>query len=217
MPTYAANPRGISVRQFYCMPVAAACLASVLVMTGCVQSGSGWASAYRPDHADKLAVTMPQNAPSISQEFYRDPAGSGHQGIDIIARIGTPVIAAAAGTVVDSYFEPAYGNRVTIDHGAGSNGYRTITVYKHLHKRSVVSGQRVERGQQIATLGNTGALSGGIPHLHFEVHREIRPRVTRTVDPHTVWLNGTGQVTCFDPAATVEVQNFRSTYPVPCR
>lgn len=186
-------------------------------MTGCVQHELGQASAYRPNHGEKIAVVMPQGAPSISQEFYRDPAGSGHRGIDIVDSIGTPVIAAAPGQVTGSYFEPAYGNRVTIDHGENSDGFRTITVYKHLNSRAVSSGDRAERGQQIATLGNTGALAGGIPHLHFEVHREVRPDVTRAVDPHRVWMNGVGQVSCYDPAATVEPDSFRSTYPVPCR
>jgi hypothetical protein len=84
----------------------------------------------------------------------------------------------------NSYFEPAYGNRVTIDHGPNANGLRDITVYKHLNSRKVSKGDRVGRGQMIATLGNTGALAGGIPHLHFEVRREVRPQVFRAIDPH---------------------------------
>jgi len=205
------------MRQPFRLLVATAALMDFSILAGCVQHESGWASPYMPNHEAKLAVVMPQGAPSISQEFYRDPAGSGHLGIDIIDKIGTPVLAAAGGKVTDSYFEPAYGNRVVIDHGANADGFRTITVYKHLSKRMATPGERVERGQQIATLGNTGALSGGIPHLHFEVHREIRPHVTRAVDPHSVWAGGVGQVSCFDPATTVELDGFRSTYPVPCR
>lgn len=199
------------------MVAAIAGVAGLLVPAGCVQSDLGWASPYLPDHQTKLSVTMPQGAPSISQQFYRDPAGSGHLGIDIVDKIGTPVLAAAGGQVTDSYFEPAYGNRVTIDHGPNSQGFRTITVYKHLSKRVVSSGDRVERGQQIATLGNTGTLAGGIAHLHFEVHREVRPQVFRAVDPQKLWAGGIGQVSCFDPVTTIETDGFRSTYPVPCR
>jgi murein DD-endopeptidase MepM/ murein hydrolase activator NlpD len=205
------------MRQIIRMLAAIAALSGLLLSAGCVQHESGWASPYMPNHDAKLAVVMPRGAPSISQEFYRDPAGSGHLGIDIIDKIGTPVLAAAGGQVTDSFFEPAYGNRVTIDHGPNADGFRTITVYKHLNSRSVSSGDRVERGQQIATLGNTGALAGGIPHLHFEVHREVRPKVLRAVDPHKVWAGGVGQVSCFDPATMVEPDGFRTTYPVPCR
>ncbi|MEM5494644.1 M23 family metallopeptidase [Hoeflea sp. AS16] len=196
---------------------AIAAVSGLLLSAGCVQHESGWASSYLPKHEDKLVVAMPQGAPSISQQFYRDPAGSGHLGIDVINGIGTPVLAAAGGQVTDSYFEPAYGNRITIDHGLSSNGLRTTTVYKHLNSRAVSSGDRVERGQQIATLGNTGALAGGIPHLHFEVRREVRPKVFRAIDPHKVWAGGVGQVSCFDPATADEPDGFGTTYPVPCR
>lgn len=196
---------------------AVAALSGLLVSAGCVQHETGWATSYLPDHNAKIPVVMPERAPSISQQFYRDPDGSGHLGIDVIDRIGTPVLAAAGGQVTDSYFEPAYGNRVTIDHGPNSDGLRMITVYKHLNSRGVSSGDRVERGQQIATLGNTGALAGGLPHLHFEVRQEVRPQVFRAIDPHRVWAGGVGQVSCLDLAAPVEPHGFRTTYPVPCR
>ncbi|MCC0034961.1 MAG: M23 family metallopeptidase [Hoeflea sp.] len=197
--------------------VVVAAVSGLLVPAGCVQQDYGWATSYLPDHNAKIAVVMPQQAPSISQQFYRDPDGSGHLGIDIIDKIGTPVLAAAGGQVVDSYFEPAYGNRVTIDHGPNADGLRMMTVYKHLNSRGVSQGARVERGQQIATLGNTGALAGGLPHLHFEVRREVRPQVFRAIDPHRVWAGGVGQVTCFAPGMTIESAEFRSTYPVRCR
>lgn len=199
------------------MLLAIAAMSGLLVSAGCVQHESGWATAYLPDHNAKIPVIMPQTAPSISQQFYRDPEGSGHLGIDVIDRIGTPVLAAAGGQVIDSYFEPAYGNRVTIDHGPNADGLRMITVYKHLNSRGVSSGDRVERGQQIATLGNTGALAGGLPHLHFEVRREVRPQVFRAIDPHEAWVGGVGQVTCFAPGMSIEPGGFRTTYPVSCR
>jgi murein DD-endopeptidase MepM/ murein hydrolase activator NlpD len=199
------------------MLAATAALSSLLVVAGCVAQESGWATSYLPDHNAKIPVVMPRGAPSISQQFYRDPDGSGHLGIDVVDRIGTPVLAAAGGQVIDSYFEPAYGNRVTIDHGPNTNGLRDITVYKHLNSRKVSKGDGVGRGQMIATLGNTGALAGGIPHLHFEVRREVRPQVFRAIDPHEVWVGGVGKVSCFDPAARIEPDGFRTTYPVPCR
>ncbi|OGM09055.1 hypothetical protein A2W13_03875 [Candidatus Woesebacteria bacterium RBG_16_36_11] len=87
-----------------------------------------------------------------------------HKGMDI-ANHGTPdILAADAGTVVvagwpDNY---GYGNRVIIDHG---NGYRTL--YGHLSRIYVVSGQTVGRGAAIGKMGSTGRSTG--VHLHFEV------------------------------------------------
>ena len=205
------------MRKHFHMLAAIAGLSGLLVLAGCVADDYGWASPYLKAHQSKIPVVMPSGAPSISQEYFIDPAGARHPGIDIIDRIGAPVIAASGGQVTESYFEPMYGNRVVIDHGQTAGGLKTITVYKHLSKRLVTPGDRVERGQQIAKLGNTGTLAGGIPHLHFEVHREIRPNILRAVDPHRVWAGGVGQVSCFDPAMAVEADRFRATYPVPCR
>ena len=185
-----APVRGEGMRQTFHLFATLAALSVLLVSAGCVQSDLGWAPPYLPGHQDKLPVVMPKNAPSISQQYFRDPAGGGHWAIDILEKIGYPVIAAAPGQVVDSFFEPAYGNRITIDHGPDAGGRKIMTVYMHLASRAVSAGQRVERGQKIATLGNTGALAGGIPHLHFEVYREVRP---------------------------VEQEGFAATYPVPCR
>lgn len=196
---------------------AIACFAGLMVLAGCVPHDHGWASPYRHTHDAKIAVVIPAGAPSIAQEFFNNPTGPAHLGIDVIDKVGTPVIAAAAGQVEGSYYEPVYGNRVVIDHGPDARGHRTYTVYKHLKERQVEPGQHVERGQQIATLGVTGALGGGIPHLHFEVYREIGPTGRLAMDPQRFWAGGVGQVTCFDPATPVEAVGFRSTYPVPCR
>ena len=205
------------MRHSLSMLAAFASLSGLLALAGCVGGDLGMASSYRKAHESKISVTMPAGAPSISQQFFIDPAGAKHPGIDVINRIGTPVIAPADGVVTESFFEPMYGNRVVIDHGANGTGLRTYTVYKHLSARMVKPGDRVQRGQRIASLGNTGTLAGGIPHLHFEVQREVRPKVLRPVDPHRVWLGGVGKVTCFDPAGVVETDEFRTTYPVPCQ
>ena len=88
---------------------------------------------------------------------------SGHQGIDIANRTGTPIYAADAGYVVLSGRDTwGYGNQVLIDHG---NGY--LTRYAHLDTILVHAGQSVEKGQKIGTMGNTGRSTG--PHLHFEI------------------------------------------------
>ena len=87
-----------------------------------------------------------------------------HKGVDIANRSAPDILAADSGTVVvagwpDNY---GYGNRVIIDHG---NGYKTL--YGHLSKIYVVSGQTVSRGSAIGKMGSTGRSTGN--HLHFEV------------------------------------------------
>lgn len=93
------------------------------------------------------------------------PGGIGsnyHPGIDIANSIGTPVIATADGTVVESGWSSGYGQTVEIDHGNS-----ITTLYGHNSQIVVSSGQSVKKGQLIAYLGNTGYSTG--PHLHYEV------------------------------------------------
>jgi murein DD-endopeptidase MepM/ murein hydrolase activator NlpD len=85
-----------------------------------------------------------------------------HQGMDIVARVGVPVMASAPGLVVKSGFEALYGNMVVVDHGAG---YRSA--YAHLSSRSVEEGAVVNRGEELGKVGSTGRSTG--PHLHYEV------------------------------------------------
>jgi murein DD-endopeptidase MepM/ murein hydrolase activator NlpD len=93
-----------------------------------------------------------------------------HSGIDLAAREGTPVIAAGNGRVVFAGRFPLsrnvrwwrYGNVVVLVHGE-----RYMTVYAHLEEILVRRGQQVERGEQIATVGNTGWSTS--PHLHYEI------------------------------------------------
>lgn len=86
-----------------------------------------------------------------------------HHGLDIVARPGAGVRAAAAGRVVRSGYESLYGNVVVLDHG---NGYRTL--YAHLAERAAAAGDVVQKGDSIGTVGDTGRTTG--PHLHYEVH-----------------------------------------------
>jgi murein DD-endopeptidase MepM/ murein hydrolase activator NlpD len=86
-----------------------------------------------------------------------------HHGLDIIARMGVQVRAAAAGKVVRSGYESLFGNIVVLDHGYG---YRSL--YAHLGERMAAAGDLVQKGDPIGTVGDTGRTTG--PHLHFEVH-----------------------------------------------
>ena len=85
-----------------------------------------------------------------------------HGGIDIGSDSGTPVVAAASGEVVQAGYMGGYGYAVIIYHGGGFS-----TVYGHLSKFAVSTGQKVQRNQIIGYVGSTGFATG--PHLHFEV------------------------------------------------
>lgn len=85
-----------------------------------------------------------------------------HEGIDIIADVGSPVYATGNGKVSFVGHRGGYGLTVELDHGYG---YRTI--YAHLSKVIVKEGQKVTRGTQIAKTGDSGLSTG--PHLHYEV------------------------------------------------
>jgi murein DD-endopeptidase MepM/ murein hydrolase activator NlpD len=95
-----------------------------------------------------------------------------HKGIDIAARVGEPIMAAARGRVIYAGNRSnGYGNMVEIDHG-----YGYITRYAHASRLHVRRGQTVDRGTRIADVGATGLTSG--PHLHYEVEQN-----GRQVDP----------------------------------
>ncbi|WP_421663967.1 murein hydrolase activator EnvC family protein [Lysinibacillus telephonicus] len=89
-----------------------------------------------------------------------------HYGIDLANSIGTPIVAAAGGSVVYAGPLSTYGNVVIITHSMGGEIY--TTVYAHLSSYNVGVGDVVDKGQQIAQMGNTGRSTGS--HLHFEVH-----------------------------------------------
>jgi murein DD-endopeptidase MepM/ murein hydrolase activator NlpD len=88
--------------------------------------------------------------------------GRMHEGIDLAVSNGTPVVAAAAGTVIVAGWMGGYGNLVVVDHGGGIS-----TAYGHNTSVTVGVGQQVAQGQLIAYSGNTGHSTG--PHVHFEV------------------------------------------------
>jgi murein DD-endopeptidase MepM/ murein hydrolase activator NlpD len=88
--------------------------------------------------------------------------GRAHEGIDIAVGNGTPVVAAASGTVIVAGWLGGYGNLVVIDHGNG-----IATAYGHNTSVTVAIGLTVAQGQLIAYSGNTGNSTG--PHVHFEV------------------------------------------------
>lgn len=94
-----------------------------------------------------------------------------HEGIDVSAPMGAPIVAPASGIVRSVGFEAGFGNTFEIDHGNG-----IVTRFAHCSRIIVRNGQVVSRAQLIATVGNTGLTIG--PHLHYEVHVNGKP-----VDP----------------------------------
>ncbi len=96
-----------------------------------------------------------------------------HSGLDIANDRGTPIRAPSSGRVVTAEYHAGYGRMIVIDHGFGVN-----TLYGHCQTLRVAVGDYVQRGDVIATMGNTGQSTG--PHLHFEVHQDGHP-----VDPLT--------------------------------
>jgi len=94
-----------------------------------------------------------------------------HPGIDIAAPTGTPIVAAADGTVINVFHNGGYGLMVVVNHGRG-----LVTRYAHCSRAAVHIGQSVKRGEKIAEVGSTGIATA--PHLHYEVLEN-----GRAVDP----------------------------------
>jgi murein DD-endopeptidase MepM/ murein hydrolase activator NlpD len=120
--------------------------------TGAGSSGSGAPSA--------AGLIWPVDGAVVSGFGMR--WGRMHEGIDIAASFGTPVRAAAAGTVIHAGWLGGYGNLVVLDHGNG-----LATAYAHASSILVGVGQQVSQGETVSLVGSTGHSTG--PHLHFEV------------------------------------------------
>ncbi|NYT39923.1 M23 family metallopeptidase [Sphingomonas sp. R-74633] len=88
-----------------------------------------------------------------------------HHAIDIMAARGTPVLAAASGTVEKVFESVNGGHTIYVRTRDGT----TVHYYAHLDSYLVAEKQAVRQGERIATVGNTGSAAGGAPHLHFEI------------------------------------------------
>jgi murein DD-endopeptidase MepM/ murein hydrolase activator NlpD len=134
-----------------------------------------------------------------------------HAGVDLAAPVGTPVLAAADGTVsllID--YELGCGNGVVLAHPA----FRRWTVYCHLTRAVVTTGQVVSRGQAIGFSGTSGN-SANVPHVHLELctvacasHRDGDLRGTQDPIPLVVG--------CFEAARAYPTDRLALTWPLGC-
>ncbi|AJD93558.1 DNA-dirted RNA polymerase (plasmid) [Jeotgalibacillus malaysiensis] len=112
-----------------------------------------------------------------------DPFGGStsdyHTGIDIAAPIGTPILAAADGVVIDVGYRGGYGNLIHVKHTI--NGKTMSTVYAHLQSMNVNDGDEVKQGQIIGGMGSTGNSTGS--HLHFEIQDGVGRYKDNPLDP----------------------------------
>lgn len=131
-------------------------------------SASSGSSASGSASADSMPIPLINPVPGsiLTQGLHAINA------VDLGAPTGTPVVAAAKGTVIVAKNNDAYnggfGNFVVISHGDGVQ-----TLYAHMSKVSVNVGDSVDQGEQLGTVGSTGKSTG--PHTHFEVHGEAQP------------------------------------------
>ena len=136
---------------------------------------AGVLKTFTDEPPASLAMVQPtpgtRSASFGLRRYFNKQARNPHNGMDIAAAEGTPVIAAAAGRVIDAgdYFFP--GRTLVLDHGSG-----LLSLYAHLSAIDARAGQNVAAGSPIAKVGATGRVTG--PHLHFSVYLN-----TTAVDP----------------------------------
>ena len=129
------------------------------------------------ENKEDLLVSIPAIQPVKNQDLTRMASGFGvrrdpftkawkrHKGMDFTAPRGTPVYATGPGVIIRADARSSgYGNHVRIDHGFGY-----ISLYAHLSKFNVRRKQKVQRGDIIGFVGNTGRSQA--PHLHYEIHK----------------------------------------------
>jgi murein DD-endopeptidase MepM/ murein hydrolase activator NlpD len=145
----------------------------LFVAGGCAQNSSTYTSSYHytssATYRSSLPFTSYSSAPlswplseGVVSSRYGIRHGRMHKGIDIAAPVGTRVLAAESGDVIFAGKIHGYGRTVILRHDA-----HRVTLYAHNRSLRVYPGQRVRRGQVIATVGSSGHASG--PNLHFEV------------------------------------------------
>ena len=142
-------------------------LKSVDLMKNSAEEIEGLLHAVFAEQQDRLyfwssVPTMWPTRGFITSQFGASRGRRMHEGLDIAARVGTPIAAPGSGIVTFVGYTGGYGYTFKIDHGYGIQ-----TVHAHCSKIFAQEGDRVKRGQLLAHVGNTGSSTG--PHLHYEV------------------------------------------------
>lgn len=110
-------------------------------------------------------------AADLSDTFLDERAGGNrlHEALDIMAPVGTSIVAAAPGTIERLFFSEAGGNTIYVR----STDRKTIHYYAHLdeYAEGLKEGQRIRRGQRLGTVGHSGNAEKDAPHLHFAILR----------------------------------------------
>ncbi len=148
----ARDSRAEQLAEVEALAAQSAALAAAIRDAQAGSTGSGAPSA--------AGFIWPVNGPVVSGFGMR--WGRMHEGIDIAAALGTPIHAAASGTVIHAGWLGGYGNLVVVDHGDG-----LATAYAHASAILVAVGEQVSQGDTLSLVGSTGNSTG--PHLHFEV------------------------------------------------
>jgi murein DD-endopeptidase MepM/ murein hydrolase activator NlpD len=121
----------------------------------------------RPSRKDAITKDLfPAQLPVIGSVTRTYLPEIGHIGLDIALREGTPVRSFAAGAVISAEWTLSYGYVVSILHEQN-----VLVMYKHLKDTRVISGERIQKGEEIGLVGNVGYSSSG-PHLHLEVWKD---------------------------------------------
>lgn len=155
----------------------------IIVPNGIKKSAVSTNSSSKPSSSSGSSTTKPvsgyyirpTSGPITSR--FGPRSGTYHYGIDFGSPTGTPIVAAASGTVLKVGCGSGYGNCLVIQHDNG-----TQTLYAHASKLYVGAGTKVKQGQKIAAVGSTGHSTG--PHLHFEI---IDSKTQQKKNPNSIF------------------------------